>query len=82
MKTLILSLWLIFSHPDSVYLCMGKMSHSFHYSAYCKGLEHCSTNLKKVSYADAINIYHRMPCGYCIHKKIRTKPAKGEVVDR
>ena len=40
---------------DSVYLCMGKMSHTYHNSAYCKGLDKCSTHLLKVSMSDAIS---------------------------
>jgi len=82
MKTLAILFLLIFSHPDSVYICMGSSSHSYHTSAYCKGLKHCSTSLKKVSLADAINVYHRKECGYCLHRKIRIKTSKHEVVDR
>lgn len=69
MKTLILFLSLTLTKPqtktDSVYLCMGPQSHSYHKIEYCKGLKHCSTKLKKVSLDDAIKKYHRMACGYC-----------------
>jgi len=70
MKTLILLL--IAFHPivkqnkaDSVYLCMGRYSYAYHASLYCKGLRYCRGKEIKVSLKDAINKYHRKPCGYC-----------------
>ena len=50
--------------PDSVYLCMGPRSQVYHKTQYCRGLKHCSTELKKVSLDDAINKYHRRLCGF------------------
>jgi len=50
--------------PDSVYLCMGPRSKVYHRIENCRGLTHCSTQLKKVSLDDAINKYHRRLCGY------------------
>lgn len=52
---------------DSVYLCMGAYSHFYHKITYCKGLKNCSTKLKKISLADAINQYGRKACHYCYH---------------
>jgi len=73
MKNLILSFLITVSSltvsakvkPDSVWLCMGPYSHSYHNTEYCKGLTKCSTKLKKVSLDDAINKYHRKACHYC-----------------
>ncbi len=56
--------------PDSVYLCMGRLSHSYHRTQYCKGLKKCSTNLVKVSLQDAIKKYHRTACGYCRNLRV------------
>lgn len=67
MKILFLFLSLNLVKPDSVYLCLGPKSHSYHTITYCKGLKHCSTKLIKVSLFDAISQYHRTSCGYCKH---------------
>lgn len=70
MKTIAL-LALLLAPPkiDSVYLCMGSMSHSYHIITNCKGLEKCSTKLNKVSLLDASNKFKRTACGYCKNKK-------------
>ncbi len=61
---LLLPLYTINFKTDSVYLCMGNYSKAYHQTKYCKGLRHCSTDLKKVSLYDATHKYHRKHCGY------------------
>lgn len=87
MKTLLIAFLLFISanicfaqKPDSVYLCMGSMSRTYHNTEYCKGLKRCSTMLFKVSLNDAVNKYHRTGCHYCYNAKIRK--GKHEIIDR
>lgn len=50
---------------DSVYLCNSATAYVYHSTTSCKGLNHCTHGLIKVSLKDAINKYHRRACKIC-----------------
>lgn len=56
---------LSFKLPGGVYICTGPHSKAYHLNKECKGLKHCSTELKIVTKEEAIKL-HRTPCHYCL----------------
>lgn len=48
----------------TVYVCTGPMSHCYHTSRNCKGLERCSKTIEAVSITEAIQAGRR-PCKWC-----------------
>lgn len=51
-------------NTESVYYCTGPKSKRYHISKDCKGLEHCSGEIKKCLKTNAIN-KGLTPCRYC-----------------
>lgn len=51
------------SQSNTVYLCNGPGSKKYHYIPHCRGLKSCSTQLEKVSLAEARR-RGRSLCGY------------------
>lgn len=49
---------------ETVYVCTGPMSHCYHTSRNCKGLERCSKTIEAVSITEAIQAGRR-PCKFC-----------------
>ena len=47
-----------------VYICTGETAYSYHNNPNCRGLNRCSSSIKKVTleYAKSIK---RTPCGIC-----------------
>lgn len=54
-------------NTESVYYCTGPKSKRYHIAKDCKGLEHCSGEIKKCSKINAIN-KGLTPCRYCYKK--------------
>ena len=48
-----------------VYICTGPSSHCYHKHSYCKGLDNCSRDVKRVTKEEARRKYHRRECKYC-----------------
>lgn len=76
MKTLLLSIFMLFIAPQSnnktyVYICMGPASECYHKNKECRGIKSCSKEVKKVTLDEAIDKYKRRACGYCYKKKSR-----------
>lgn len=37
------------SDSGKVYICTGPQSHAYHTDPHCKGLQHCSRSIEKIS---------------------------------
>lgn len=54
----------ITQQTETVYICHGPKSHRYHKTPKCKGLCRCSTDIKKVTKAEA-QAKHYTPCKIC-----------------
>ena len=51
--------------PTYVYICTGPNSECYHKINTCRGLNKCSTEIKKITKDDAVNKYKRRACKIC-----------------
>jgi hypothetical protein len=51
------------SHDSYVYICKGPKSTKYHYTKTCRGLTNCSTDIYKVTMAEAKKL-NRGLCGW------------------
>ena len=65
------TLSILVSCSDTVYICSGRYSKRYHKTASCEGLRNCGGKIEKVS-KEAIDSTFRTPCHICYSIKERT----------
>jgi hypothetical protein len=50
---------------DSVYICKSSSAYAYHSTLECRGLQHCTHGIIKVSLYDAIHVYGHRACKIC-----------------
>jgi len=66
-KLILLSLFIIpllSGKTDNVYICTGKYAKSYHNSKECKGIKSCKSQIKTITFKQAVDLKHK-PCKIC-----------------
>lgn len=56
-------------NTDSVFVCLGSMSYTYHLTDTCKGFLQCFSPTTKITVDTAMKKYDRKPCKLCLFKR-------------